>query len=142
MRVESGELEQSALIRRAQAGDEQALTELLVEHGPVVRRQLAIPDRWRSVLDVDEIMQAAYYKAFLGIAAFEPRSPEKTRFGQMIFRGGLVLTGDHPRFGGLSGLWRSPDGRDLVAVTDNGFWLTGKPAYRNGRLAGIGDGVG
>ena len=73
------------------------------------------------------------------IAAFEPRSPEKTRFGAMIFRSGLVLTGDHPRFGGLSGLWRSADGRDLVGVTDNGFWLTAKPAYRNGRLAGLDD---
>ena len=60
--------------------------------------------------------------------AFEPRSPDKTRFGELIFRGGLVLTGNHPRFGGLSGLWRSPDGRDLVAVTDNGFWLTARPA--------------
>lgn len=71
------------------------------------------------------------------IAAFEPRSPDKTRFGQMIFRSGLVLTGDHPRFGGLSGLWRTADGRDLVAVTDNGFWLTAKPAYRDGRLTGL-----
>jgi hypothetical protein len=73
------------------------------------------------------------------IAAFEPRSPEKTRFGQLDFRGGLVLTGDHPRFGGFSGLWRAPGGGDLVAVTDNGFWLTARTAYRDGRLAGLGD---
>jgi hypothetical protein len=73
------------------------------------------------------------------IAAFEPRSPEETRFGQLIFRSGLVLTGSHARFGGLSGLWRSANGRDLVAVTDNGFWLTGTLASRNGRLAGLED---
>lgn len=60
-------------IRRARAGDEDALSELLVRHGPIVRQALAIPERWRSVLDLDEVMQAAYYKAFLGIAAFEPR---------------------------------------------------------------------
>lgn len=71
------------------------------------------------------------------IAAFEPRNPEKTRFGSLVFRSGLVLTGSHPRFGGFSGLWRSPDGSDLVAVTDNGFWLTAKLASRNGRLAGL-----
>jgi hypothetical protein len=71
------------------------------------------------------------------IAAFEPRSPEKTRFGQLTFRSGLVLTGSHSRFGGLSGLWRGPRGTDLVAVTDNGFWLTGTLASRNGRLAGL-----
>ncbi len=71
------------------------------------------------------------------IAAFEPRNPDKTRFGELVFRSGLVLSGSHPRFGGYSGLWRSGDGRDLVAVTDNGFWLTAKVALRNGRLTGL-----
>jgi hypothetical protein len=71
------------------------------------------------------------------IAAFEPRNPDKTRFGQLTFRSGLVLSGSHPRFGGFSGLWRGPDGRDLVAVTDNGFWMTGRLASRDGRLTGI-----
>ena len=71
------------------------------------------------------------------IPAFEPRNPEKTRFGKLVFRSGLVLSGSHPRFGGFSGLWRSADGADLVAVTDNGFWLTAKVASRDGRLAGL-----
>ncbi|RDJ20903.1 twin-arginine translocation pathway signal [Bosea caraganae] len=71
------------------------------------------------------------------IEHFEPRSPGKSRFGQLVFRGGLALSGSHPRFGGLSGLWRSRDGADLVAVTDNGFWLTAKVASRDGRLAGL-----
>jgi len=71
------------------------------------------------------------------INLFEPRSPEKTRFGQLAFRSGLVLSGNHPRFGGFSGLWRSPDGRDLVAITDNGFWLTASVQSRNSRLIGL-----
>lgn len=71
------------------------------------------------------------------IENFEPRSPGKRRFGRLAFRGGLALSGSHPRFGGLSGLWRSRDGVDLVAITDNGFWLTAKVASRNGRLAGL-----
>ncbi len=71
------------------------------------------------------------------IAAFEPRNPDKTRFGQLVFRSGLVLSGDHKRFGGFSGLWRSANGSDLVAVTDNGFWLTAKVASRDGRLTGL-----
>ncbi len=71
------------------------------------------------------------------IAAFEPRNPEKTRFGRLDFRSGLVLSGSHSRFGGLSGLWRGPGGTDLVAITDNGFWLTGTLASRNGRLTGL-----
>lgn len=60
------------------------------------------------------------------IAAFEPRSPEKRRFGALQFRGGLVLSCGHPRFGGFSGLWRSADGRELVSVSDRGSWLTAR----------------
>lgn len=71
------------------------------------------------------------------IAAFEPRSPDRRRFGALQFRGGLVLSCHHPRFGGFSGLWRSPDGRDLVSLTDRGYWLTGKVATVDGRLAGL-----
>lgn len=71
------------------------------------------------------------------LAAFEPRSPSRTRFGQLTFRSGLVLSGSHPRFGGFSGLWRSPDGARLVAITDNGFWLTARLLRREGRLAGL-----
>jgi len=72
------------------------------------------------------------------IASFEPGNPTKTRFGQLIFRGGLQLSGSHPRFGGFSGLWRSPDGGRIVAITDNGFWLTAKLTRSNqGKLAGL-----
>ena len=71
------------------------------------------------------------------IASFEPGNPTKTRFGQLIFRGGLQLSGSHPRFGGFSGLWRSPDSARLVAITDNGFWLTARVARSSqGKLAG------
>lgn len=71
------------------------------------------------------------------IAAFEPRSPEKRRFGALQFRGGLVLSCGHPRFGGFSALWRSADGRELVSLTDRGYWLTAKVATADGRLAGL-----
>lgn len=71
------------------------------------------------------------------ILAFEPGNQAKTRFGQFVFRSGLVLTGSHPRFGGFSGLWRSPDGTQLVAVSDKASWLTGRLVRRDGRLAGL-----
>jgi len=73
------------------------------------------------------------------IASFEPGNPGKSRFGQMSFRGGLQLTGSHPRFGGFSGLWRSADGGELVAITDHGFWLTAKLRREQGKLAGLDD---
>ncbi|WP_332682098.1 esterase-like activity of phytase family protein [Bosea sp. (in: a-proteobacteria)] len=69
--------------------------------------------------------------------AFEPGNPTKARFGQLVFRGGLALSGSHPRFGGFSGLWRSADGGQLAAVSDKGFWLTATVARRDGRLAGL-----
>jgi hypothetical protein len=71
------------------------------------------------------------------IKAFEPRSPEKVRFGALNFRGGLVLSGNHPRFGGFSGLWRASNGADLVAVTDNGFWLTAKARSQGGHIVAL-----
>ena len=76
-------------------------------------------------------------RAFTG---FEPRNPDKRRFGALQFRGGLVLSSGHPRFGGLSGLARLSDGRDLVAVTDRGYWLTAQVVSQGGRPVRL-DGV-
>lgn len=71
------------------------------------------------------------------LSVFEPGNPTKTRFGQLVFRSGLVLSASHPRFGGFSGLWRSPDGTQLVAVSDKASWLTGRLVRRGGRLVGL-----
>ncbi|KRE02868.1 hypothetical protein ASE61_16615 [Bosea sp. Root670] len=71
------------------------------------------------------------------IAAFEPRRPEQRRFGALQFRSGLVLSSGHPRFGGFSGLARLNGGRDLVGITDRGYWLTAKVASSGGKLAGL-----
>ncbi|QEL25369.1 twin-arginine translocation pathway signal [Bosea sp. F3-2] len=72
--------------------------------------------------------------------AFEPRNPDRRRFGALQFRGGLVLNSGHPRFGGFSGLARPNEGRDLVAVTDRGYWLTARVRSQGGRPVGL-DGV-
>jgi len=71
--------------------------------------------------------------------AFEPRNPDRRRFGALQFRGGLVLNSGHPRFGGFSGLARLNEGRDLVAVTDRGSWLTARVRSQGGRPAGLDD---
>jgi hypothetical protein len=67
--------------------------------------------------------------------------PEHRRFGGTVFRSGLVLSSSFDGFGGLSGLWRSRDGRSLVAVTDRGLWLTARVLSREGRLAGLANAV-
>lgn len=75
------------------------------------------------------------------IAVFSPGDPQRTRFGDLVFRGGLRLSAPHPSFGGYSALWRSADGGRLVALSDTGSWLTAAPTYEDGRLAGLDDAV-
>ncbi len=54
-------------VRAAVAGDEKALTVLLRQYGPVVRRQLSISSVWRAQLDPEDVMQVTYLEAFLRI---------------------------------------------------------------------------
>lgn len=71
------------------------------------------------------------------LAGFSKADPSAWRFGDLAFRAGLVLSSDDPGFGGLSGLWRSPDGGRLVAVSDHAQWLTARVDRAEGRLAGL-----
>lgn len=71
------------------------------------------------------------------VPSFAPREPERRGFGALFYRSGLVLTCNDPGFGGLSGLWRAPDGRGLVALTDNAQWLTASLDFGDSRLAGV-----
>jgi hypothetical protein len=71
------------------------------------------------------------------IAHFERGRPEGNRLGELRFLGGLVLTSSSPRFGGWSGLEMAPDGKNLLAVSDAGQWLSAEVDYRAGQPAGI-----
>jgi len=51
----------------------------------------------------------------------------------------LRLSSDDPRFGGFSGLAVSADGRTLLAVSDQSWWLKGELQYTDGKLSGISD---
>ena len=60
--------------------------------------------------------------------------------GDLRWRGGLLLSAEDPRFGGLSDLVISSDGTRLTAVTDAGRWVTARLSYdKAGNLAGIAD---
>lgn len=62
------------------------------------------------------------------------------RVGRLEFLGGLRLSASDERFGGLSGLVVSPDGRRLSFVTDAGSWIRAAPRYDSaGRLVGMGE---
>lgn len=57
------------------------------------------------------------------IAAFHPSEPGRTRFGDLEFLGGLVLTSSSRDFQSLSALVARDHGRDLISVTDEGSWV-------------------
>ena len=75
------------------------------------------------------------------IRAFRPADPERHRFGALTFRSGLDLRSAARRFGGFSGLWRSPDGTRLVAVSDRAQWLAAGIGQREGRLDNLHDAI-
>ena len=77
------------------SSDRQALIAMLEEAGPVVRKRLhgSIPDRWRSVLSLDDVMQQTYTDAFLDIGQFVPEGPNSfTAWLTSLARNNLVDT--------------------------------------------------
>lgn len=63
---------------------------------------------------------------------------ERTRFGALSFRGGLVLRSSYPAFGGISGFHLSADNR-FLAVTDAGVFLAGRLDLDGDRPTGLSD---
>ena len=57
----------------------------------------------------------------------------------LYWRGGIKLKSGDRRFGGFSGLALSADGNRLLAVSDEGWWLTARLLYDNDNLAGLAD---
>jgi hypothetical protein len=55
---------------------------------------------------------------------FQASRPDARRFGDLEYRGGLVLTSPSEHFGGWSGLVMDADGRRLLSVSDVGSWMT------------------
>ena len=68
-----------ALVRKAIAGDADAVTGLLDRYGPDVERSLSISREWRSVLDPADVMQVTYFEAFLQIPQYDPDRSEPFR---------------------------------------------------------------
>ena len=71
------------------------------------------------------------------ISGFDKEHPEKTRFGRLEWRGGLVLTSQSANFGGWSGLAIDAGGKSIIAVSDAGTWLTAELAYEGKRPLGL-----
>jgi hypothetical protein len=71
------------------------------------------------------------------ILHFERSRPDAKRFGQLEFRGGLVLGSSSPNFGGWSGLVMEADGKSLLAISDVGSWMTADIVYTGTRPSGL-----
>ena len=66
---------EDSLLSSAVGGDADALSILLKRHGPAVGRELSISEKWRSVLDPEDVMQVTYLEAFLRMREFSNRGP-------------------------------------------------------------------
>ena len=74
------------------------------------------------------------------IPAFDPRDPQRKRFGALEYRSGLVLTSRFPGFGGLSAWrWLDAKGERFISVSDHGSWFTGRILYRGREMSGLAD---
>jgi hypothetical protein len=62
----------------------------------------------------------------------DPSDPGRNSLGKAIFRGGVVLASDDPRFGGWSDVLVAPDGTSLLAVGDQAGWLAATLQYDSG----------
>lgn len=51
--------------------------------------------------------------------------------------GALILSADDPRFGGFSGLALDPDGSGFTAISDRGWFLTGRLTRDGDTLSGV-----
>ncbi len=104
------------------------LTTLMIAGGLAVAQ--IKPDT--SALDLAPIKIAA-----VPITSFDRTDSQKTKFGKLTFRGGLVLSSEAASFGGWSGLTMAPDGKSFVAVSDAGSWLEGQLAYKDNAPVGV-----
>lgn len=71
------------------------------------------------------------------ISRLSTTDPDRSRFGALTFRSGAILRSDVPAFGGFSGLWRSGNGQEIIALADNAQILKARIETSDGRLSGL-----
>ncbi len=80
-------------------------------------------------------VSAADYK--VATIMLDENNPERTSVGRLLWRGGIVLDGNDSRFGGLSALHVSEDGKRMFAISDRGNWLSASLEYRDGDIVNV-----
>lgn len=67
------------------------------------------------------------------LRGFDLRDPSRQQFGELFFRGGLVLQSSFRHFGGLSAIRIAADGEHFISLTDKGWWLRARLQYEGKR---------
>lgn len=73
------------------------------------------------------------------LPSFDTRDRSRTRFGELEYRSGLVLTSRFRSFGGLSGLRLDAKGERFIAISDKAGWFTGRIVYKGREMIGLDD---
>lgn len=60
-----------------------------------------------------------------------PDDPGRVGLGALRYTGGLVLASDDARFGGWSAMELNEDGTRMLAISDQGHWMTADITYLN-----------
>lgn len=68
------------------------------------------------------------------------KNPEQKTFGKLKWLGGLVLSSPSSYFGGVSGLVLTNNGRDMLAITDRGQWVSARIRYQGDQPVAMRDG--
>jgi hypothetical protein len=72
------------------------------------------------------------------VPSFNRFGAATTHFGKLEYLGGVELSApDVNYFGGWSGLALDPDGKNFVAVSDRGVWLSGVLQHDAGTISGV-----
>ncbi len=61
----------SILLERARSGDQIAIEQLLQMHDTALRVSIDINPKWRSILEVDDVLQVTYMEAVLDLSKFQ-----------------------------------------------------------------------
>ena len=96
-----------------------------------------VPARAYGKQSTADLQDQAITVDAVAVTHFERARPERTLFGKLEWRGGLIVSSPSSFFGGWSGLTIDSDGGRLLAISDTGVWLTGRIAYEGTRPTGI-----
>ncbi|MFV2091662.1 MAG: esterase-like activity of phytase family protein [Hyphomicrobiales bacterium] len=69
--------------------------------------------------------------------SFDRIDPDHQRFGALVWRGGIEISSPNEGFGGFSDISLNREGNQVLAISDEGRWLSAGLTYEGGQLTGL-----